>query len=329
MSKAAVASSRKRRLLTAAWITAIAAATIAVVVVSWDDLPTITWNSRSLTALSIAVAAALLRRLITGTQWALLVRTAARPSVEVPLSRSLADYFVANMATYLPGKYWFIPARIMLSRRSGVEPLTSGTCLLLEQVLMLVTGTLVAIGTSLLRLDHDLHSLLPAAAIVLLAGLALMHPRVLQWLTLQVARVLKQPAAGVEFGYGATALSFVLWIVVWCVGGVAFHAIIAMLVPSARASDYPTFLAIYTSAWLAGALAPFAPGGLGVREGVIAAGLKLLDVPIAVGLPAAVLLRLLFVFEDLFWAAFASIFLRRTAADLAAEAESGQGFTNA
>jgi glycosyltransferase 2 family protein len=72
--------------------------------------------------------------------------------------------------------------------------------------------------------------------------------------------------AGLRAGPGAV----VLYLAVWGIYGLAFwttgRALFAI-----PAADIPRYIGVFALAWLAGLVAFFAPGGIGVREAVIAA----------------------------------------------------------
>jgi uncharacterized membrane protein YbhN (UPF0104 family) len=72
--------------------------------------------------------------------------------------------------------------------------------------------------------------------------------------------------AALRAGPGA----IVLYLVVWGMYGLAFWTTARALF-AIPASDMPRYIGVFALAWLAGLVAFFAPGGIGVREAVIAA----------------------------------------------------------
>jgi uncharacterized membrane protein YbhN (UPF0104 family) len=64
--------------------------------------------------------------------------------------------------------------------------------------------------------------------------------------------------------------AIVLYLVVWAMYGVAFWSTGRALF-AIPASDIPRYIGVFALAWLVGLLAFFAPGGIGIREAVIAA----------------------------------------------------------
>jgi hypothetical protein len=64
--------------------------------------------------------------------------------------------------------------------------------------------------------------------------------------------------------------AIVLYLVVWGLYGLAFWTTARALF-AIPASDIPRYIGIFALAWLVGLVAFFAPGGIGVREAVIAA----------------------------------------------------------
>jgi hypothetical protein len=74
-------------------------------------------------------------------------------------------------------------------------------------------------------------------------------------------------------GIVATRSAVILYLVVWALYGIAFWATGRALF-AVPVSDLPRYVGVFALAWLAGLVAVFAPGGIGVREAVIVALLR-------------------------------------------------------
>jgi uncharacterized membrane protein YbhN (UPF0104 family) len=117
-----------------------------------------------------------------------------------------------------------------------------------------------------------------------------------------MARALKMPPVEISVSYG-TLLLHLLWsIVIWVFGALSLLFLAKAFVPEIGLDQLGVFSAIYAVSWLIGFFTPFAPSGIGVREGVIGLAFTALGIPLGITVLLAALSRLLIIFEDVFWA---------------------------
>ena len=191
---------------------------------------------------------------------------------------------VSSLGKYLPGKVWAVAGMAVMAQRAGVGagPATGSAIIL--QVLAIGTGAAVAALTGW----SSLRSAYPGAEgglTVLLLGSVLAVGVLLRpdWIR-AVVRVaapdvnvaLSPPAGAVAFGLLANTLA-------WIGYGGALWLLARGLLPSAGLGLLPA-IAVFTVSYLAGFLALFAPGGIGVREGVF---ILMLQGPIGIGAATA------------------------------------------
>ena len=170
-------------------------------------------------------------------------------------------FFKSQLGKYLPGSVWQYAGRVGLARSREV-PIQRA---LVSIVAEIAYSAVAAAAASSLILGWVAAAVVFVGLAVLLAvGLALRGRAV----ELGGAGRLDRPSvlAALRAGPGA----IVLYLVVWAMYGVAFwttgRALFAI-----PASDIPRYIGVFALAWLAGLVAFFAPGGIGVREAVIAA----------------------------------------------------------
>lgn len=199
-----------------------------------------------------------------GFVWLYLLR---RLGTRAPLAW-ITIFFKSQLGKYLPGSVWQYAGRVGLAHNRGV-PIQRG-----------VVSVVAEIGYSAVAAGAAASLILGwavAAAVFLgLAGLLALgfalRGRV-------AGLVLQAPAdrgngrldrTSVLAGLRAGPAAVVLYLVVWGIYGIAFwttgRALFAI-----PASDIPRYIGVFALAWLAGLVAFFAPGGIGVREAVIAA----------------------------------------------------------
>jgi hypothetical protein len=192
---------------------------------------------------------------------------------------------VSSLGKYLPGKVWAVAGMAVMAQRAGVGagPATGSAVIL--QVLAIGTGAAVAALTGWSSLRSAYPGVERALAALVLISMA--AAGVLLW-PASVRRVVRMaapdaaaeppaaPVGAVGFGIAANTIA-------WLGYGVALWLLARGLLPGAGLSLLQA-IAVFTASYLAGFLALFAPGGIGVREGVF---ILMLQGPIGIGAATA------------------------------------------
>ncbi len=229
-------------------------------------------------------------------------------ALAVPLGRSLAMNSASQLGKYLPGGVWHLVGRAGLYRSAGLTTKRASGVLVLENAILVASGLSVSIlpAVALVWDPAGGTDLDPAGSIALMAG---------SWLLIVVGLVLVRRTLRSRYTWAAAMPSLKLAglnIAFWSLLGVAFWL---LLPPHERLwALLPMATGIFAAAWVLGYLAPFAPAGVGVREGLIVAMLgPLVGVPMAVGAAAAS--RLLWTVNELLLASGAVAFLSSSSPD--------------
>jgi hypothetical protein len=178
------------------------------------------------------------------------------------------------MGKYLPGKVWALAGMVVMSERQGIPAWAATASAVVLQILSFGTGAVVVAVSGLTLLPARttpgtamLGAL--AAASIGLTLLALWPPF--------TRRVVSAVAPSAEIGrvprartvLGGVAANLVAWIGY----GLSFWLFARGTLPAAPLTPGES-IGAYTASYLAGVIAPFAPGGLGVREGVLVLALR-------------------------------------------------------
>jgi glycosyltransferase 2 family protein len=200
-----------------------------------------------------------------GVVWLYVLR---RLRVRAPLGW-VTIFFKSQLGKYIPGSVWQFAGRVGIARRYGL-PLGVG---LVSVGVEVVASSLAAGAVGLLVLGGwSLVFASVGVAAVLLAGVVMrrpLHAAMSHLATIGVSRL------GVERRVFADAIrtlptAAVLYLLVWAVYGVGFW-LTARALFSVPVAPLPVYVGTFALAWLAGFVAVFAPGGVGVREAVIVA----------------------------------------------------------
>ncbi len=170
-------------------------------------------------------------------------------------------WFLANLGRYVPGKVWSVAGMVVLAEQEGVQRWAAAASAVAVQALGIGTAAaLVAAAT-----PHAASPLRLAGA-VLLACLTI---GLLAWkgALARLGRMVGATAEWRALPVGAVLASAGLTLLGWAVYGFSFWALgrglgLPPALPLADAAG------VFALGYILGLLALFAPGGLGVREGV-------------------------------------------------------------
>lgn len=240
----------------------------------------------------LMVAEALVIAGLIGTGW--VWRTALGAyGVDVPAPSLIPPFFIAQLGKYIPGSVWSFAAQGAAGARQGLSPRTSAAAAVLFLVVHMASG-LVVVGV--LGWASQLDTWL--VALSLAAGLVGLVPSAYGRLGSRLA------AQSCSWSIRRSAWGLALMVPVW----LCYSLALVLLVPSPDLTMALTLGSSFAIAHAAGILVPFAPAGLGAREGVLA---LLLTPVLGVGSAAAVALvaRLLHSLADFTVAGLAWLYM--------------------
>jgi uncharacterized membrane protein YbhN (UPF0104 family) len=173
---------------------------------------------------------------------------------------------VSNLGKYLPGKVWAIAGAALLAQRAGVDAGAAVAGAFTLQALALASGLILIAflaPAAIVALGPAARFALAVVAGVALVGLILLTlPGLLGRVRLLLPEALQGlqavPAATLAGGLGAN-------LVAWGAYGLALQMLLRGLTPGADLT-WSQATAVFTTSYLVGLIAAFAPGGLGPRE---------------------------------------------------------------
>jgi hypothetical protein len=218
----------------------------------------------------------------------------------IPYRECIRIWVLAELSRYVPGTVWQYFSRIYLAGQWGVPAAVALTSALMELLLM----ALAAIPLVLWRLDEILPMVGGFQRALLLAfpvaAAILLQPAALNRLARLLLPRLRMEYVPIHLRFREIAALWALCLCLWISFGTGFLFFVRSLTPISLASGVP-LVSNYATSWLIG-MTLLAPGGIGVREGVL--GLLLSKMlPVGTALTAAVLSRLWLISLELFWAA--------------------------
>jgi uncharacterized membrane protein YbhN (UPF0104 family) len=198
---------------------------------------------------------------------------------------TLKTWFTSQWGKYLPGKIWLLLGRFTYYESKGKSKKSISVALYFEMVTMMVAAGLIFLAALLLFKEiGPFYSGIQSGWLIFLflLGFASLHPRVLEKILNWTLVQSKREPTSLSISYLDILWVLFICIVSWVVGGIGFYLFVDSVYPVS--SKYILFLtgALAISSTL-GLIAIFAPGGLGVREGVLVYLLStMMPAPIAV-----------------------------------------------
>jgi hypothetical protein len=158
----------------------------------------------------------------------------------------------------------------VMAQERGISGLTAAGAAVVVTLINTVAGfvVLVLTGAGVLHVPP-----LGIAAIALLGAGLLLAPQLIPWLGNLAGRILRRPIVLGRIPHTAIWIAALISAASWVVYGVAFRVMAVGVLGSATGA-VGTYIAVFTASYLAGFLALIAPGGVGVREIVMFAGLR-------------------------------------------------------
>jgi hypothetical protein len=200
-------------------------------------------------------------------------------SESLPFADAARIWFVSNLGKYVPGRVWQIAAMGAMAQQRGISPTAAIGSSLVVNLVSIIAGFAVIAVTAGGKLTAAV-GLPPTAdgsrvteiVIVSLAALGIaslaLAPFVIPKLVALAARVTGRNLTIPRVPPRAIWIAAVSTVASWVLYGIAFAWFARGVSPRVTGNAW-SYIAVYTGSYLAGYLALFAPGGVGVREAAL------------------------------------------------------------
>jgi glycosyltransferase 2 family protein len=191
-----------------------------------------------------------------------------RMGARISYLRSLRLYFAAGLAKYIPGTVWQFLGWFYLAQREGISKIVAGTSVIICQALSALAGALLAAAAFAAYGSQDVVRQLVPLLLILPIGLFVLQPRfvgaILNWGLKRLGR----QTIDLNLSFRDLAAIFVFYLLSYILWGLALFFFTNALTPLSW-TNFAPFLGVFPAAYALGLIAPFAPAGLGVREGTL------------------------------------------------------------
>ena len=277
-----------KRILQTAVVAAIIVFLVRSVAANWDRVREFDW-SLDPGFLVLSVALFIVSYAMLPWIWSRVLK-ATGYSIGFGLAWNI--YFYSNLAKYIPGKIWTILGVSYVAGKYGIPPRASAASAVFAQLYSLLSSIVFfSVLCILTEFRTDIAGIAWLVPVVLALLTASLFPEPLERAANAVLRRLGKQELDVAFSTRDAVRFMFLYLLWWGFTGIAFGLFVASV---AGWGQVNVFLAggMFALAYAAGFLALIAPGGIGVREGVLALLLGSY-LPVSVAIVIAALARLL------------------------------------
>jgi hypothetical protein len=187
---------------------------------------------------------------------------------------ALRTWSLSNLARFIPGAVWQFAGLAALAVEEGISPLAATGAVLLQQLVLLATGVVVAVMMAPGWVQPIAGGLPPLVtttiAIITLGVFALVIPRAMPAIGRALTRLVKRDFAWPRPSASAFAIYTAVLVLPWLAYAAAFWLFgRALLGPSAPSLQIAG--GAFVASYVAGIVAVFAPAGIAVREAALVA----------------------------------------------------------
>jgi len=270
---------------------------------SWQDVQAYEWSFRP-AWLVVSGLVLIVFYVLQAVAWWLLLRAF---DLRPPLVWAAASWARSILARYVPGNVFMFLGRALSSQRRGLPLRTVSAAMVYEQAIAFCAA-LATLGLLFPFWDgYSRPMMLSLLGIPLLLGL--LHPRVFVPLADRALRLMGREPLDGGLGFGKVVAMLCYYVASWFVAGLGAWSL-ACAVTETGADALPAVTLAFVFAYVVGMVAFVFPGGIGVREAVLAGALAN-ELGAGVALAWAVLLRLWQIAVELAFAGIVTVLERR------------------
>lgn len=188
----------------------------------------------------------------------------------------LAMRLVSDIGRYLPGKIWKFAGRVHFSSKIHISKTVILVATFIEEIGNLVSAgiiSLLALST-FKTLSVSRFSWIIAVIVIIIGVIFLYSSGMWNWLVNKGLRILNRPQLQIKWTFSIMTKLILLYSALWMLLGISFFCFIRAFTYVPINQAYGISI-LFVAAWLISYLSFLTPGGLGIREGLLALGLTI------------------------------------------------------
>ncbi len=191
---------------------------------------------------------------------------------EVRLSQALRGYYIGHLGKYVPGKLTVVVLRVSLIWSARPDVAVATGSVFLETFTWLACGGFLAAVYLAVAYRGEAVLMWAAAGLAVALGLPTV-PWVFRWIVRVVGKRYLSVGADERLERLGPRTLLAGWLcsgVGWAMLGLSYWAVLRGMGVESQAAEWPRYVACVALATLTGFVVVFIPGGLGIREAVLA-----------------------------------------------------------
>lgn len=193
----------------------------------------------------------------------------------IPYGKALTAYLLSIFGKYIPGKVFMLAARLTYYKEENAPLPKVTACFFIENVCTLLGAAMLFI-LSLFFFPNELLDNYRWLTILLIAVFFIcIHPKIINAVLKVIGKIFKKELE-IPMKYPQILKVVLMFICNWLIVGFGFFILVRSVNPAVGWNEMLFCAGVFGISAIMGILAIFAPSGLGVREGIILAGLMLI-----------------------------------------------------
>ena len=189
--------------------------------------------------------------------------------------KAVTSYLYSILGKYIPGKVFMLAARLTYYKEEEAQLSKVTVCFFIENVCTLLGAAMLFIVSLFFFPNELLENYKWLTLLLIAAFFVCIHPKIINFVLRLIGKIFKKNLE-IPMKYSQMLKVVLLFIGNWLIVGFGFFILTKSIYPAAEWSQMLYCAGIWGVSAIMGILAIFAPSGLGVREGIIVAGLMLI-----------------------------------------------------
>lgn len=257
--------SKTKRILQALIIIAIFLFLGLQLLENWSQVLSYEWELNYL-FLGISTVFIIMHYTLYGASWRFALK---RLGENITLRKAVKVWMLSRIGWYIPGRVWLVLGMLHLAAKEGIKRSSALISISLDIVLATICALLVFLFT--LPFWHEtgtISGFLPLLIFIPL-GLIALHPGLMRRVVNFLMRRLGREEVSINIRYRDIAALIIPYCTLWVLYGLSFYFLVGAVQPLGM-EHLVALIGMYSMAWAIGFLSLITPGGLGIREGVLA-----------------------------------------------------------
>lgn len=188
-----------------------------------------------------------------------------------------------QIAKYVPGRVWYMVGRVYIGKKEKMSGESLAVSMILETCLLLISSSIIFLFSTIVVGKYSFINL-SICIILLIVAIVILNPQILSRVINFFLKIFKKPRIKLTVSYLQILKLSIYFFGLWFAQIIGFYFLINAVYPISISKIF-TLSAAYTLSWISGFIILFAPGGLGVREGMMTLLLSpILPTPLAIAI---------------------------------------------